>query len=52
MTLIGLGIPSYMKILKEGWGKLKKSRPEKVSKINELLKGLSKIEEKHVKASY
>jgi len=52
MTLIGLGIPSYIKTLKEGWEKLKKSRPEKVQRINELLKGLSEIEKKHVKRSY
>jgi len=52
MTLIGLGIPSYMKILKEGWEKAKKLRPEKIQRINELLKGLSEIEKKHVKRSY
>jgi len=52
MTLIGLGIPSYMRSLKEDWEKLKKSRPEKVQRINELLKGLSEIEKKHVKRSY
>jgi hypothetical protein len=52
MTLIGLGIPSYIKNLRENWEKLKKSRPEKVQKINELLKGLSEIEKKHIKRSY
>jgi hypothetical protein len=52
MGLIGLGIPSYMKSLETSWKSLKKSNPEKKVKIDILLKGLSKIEEKHVKRSY
>ena len=52
MTLIGLGIPIYIKSMKETWEKMKKSRPEKTKRINELLKGLSEIEKKHVKRSY
>jgi len=52
MGLIGLGIQNYMKSLKTNWEKLKKSKPEKKAKIDALLKGLSKIEEKHVKRSY
>jgi hypothetical protein len=52
MGLIGLGIPSYIDLLKTNWNKIKKSNPEKKSKIDTLLKELSKIEEKHVKRSY
>ena len=52
MGLIGLGIPSYMKSLKTSWNKIRKSNPEKKSKIDALLKELSKIETKHVKRSY
>ena len=52
MTLIGLGIPNLIDSLKMNWGKLKKSSPEKKARIDALLKGLSKIEEKHVKRSY
>jgi len=49
MTLVGLGISPYMKILKAEWEKIKKSRPEKKTKIDELLKGLAKTEEKYLK---
>jgi len=52
MTLIGLGIPSYIKSMRETWEKTKKSRPEKTKKINELLKELSEIEKKHIRRSY
>ena len=52
MGLIGLGIPSYTDNLKTKWDKLKKSNPEKKERIDELLKGLSKIEEKHITRSY
>lgn len=52
MVMLGLGIPSYIKHLRKNWTKLKKTRPEKLQRINELLKGLSKIESKHVKRRY
>jgi hypothetical protein len=52
MGLIGLGIPNFMNSLKENWSKLKKSNPEKKTKIDSLLKKLSKVENKHVKRSY
>jgi hypothetical protein len=52
MGLIGLGIQSYMDSLKSNWEKLKKSNPDKKLRIDELLKGLSKIEEKNIKRNY
>ncbi len=51
-SLVGLGISSYVKSLRESWEKLKKSNPDKKAKIESLLKGLSKIENKHVKRHY
>jgi len=50
--LIGSGIPSYLDSLKKNWEQIKKLNPEKKSRVDELLKGLSKIEEKNVKRNY
>ena len=52
MALIGLGIPNYISYLKSTWEGLKKSKPEKKARIDELLKALSKIEVKHVRSRY
>ena len=52
MILIGSGISTYLVSLKKTWEKMKKSNPEKKIRIDELLKGLSKIEKKHIKRSY
>ena len=43
MGLIGLGIPTYMESLKTSWNSLKKTHPEKKSKIDVLLNHVEKF---------
>jgi hypothetical protein len=52
MSLIGLGIPSFIQSLRTNWEKARKIHPEKKEKIDALLNELSKLENKHVKRSY
>jgi len=52
MSLLGLGVPGFIKSMRADWESARKTNPERKEKIDALLSELSKIEDKHVKKSY